>query len=75
MKKTFSLNHLSRAIVEVKPENIQAFNDLADKTGISYSCIGKTGGDVLSVNSLYRNMDKVKEVYFNRFQEVIEQDL
>jgi len=66
---------LSRAIVEVKPENIQAFNDLADKVGISYSCIGKTGGDVLSVNSLYRNMDKVKEVYFNRFQEVIEQDL
>jgi len=66
---------LSRAIVEVKPENIQAFNDLADTIGISYSCIGKTGGDVLSVNSLYRNMDKVKEVYFNRFKEVIEQDL
>jgi len=66
---------LSRAIVEVKPENIQAFNDMAEKTGISYSCIGKTGGDVLSVNSLYRNMDEVKEVYFNRFKEVIEQDL
>jgi len=66
---------LSRAIVEVKPENIQAFNDLAEKIGVSYSCIGKTGGDVLSVNSLYRNMDKVKDVYFNRFKEVIEQDL
>ena len=66
---------LSRAIVEVTPDNIQAFNDMAEKTGIIYSCIGKTGGDVLSVNSLYRNMDKVKDVYFNRFQEVIEQDL
>ena len=66
---------LSRAIVEVKAENIQAFNDLTDKIGITYSCIGKTGGDVLSVNSLYRNMDKVKDVYFNRFKEVIEQDL
>ena len=66
---------LSRAIVEVKPQNIQAFNDLAIKIGINYGCIGKTGGNVLAINSLYRNMDKVKNVYFNRFQEVIEQDL
>ena len=66
---------LSRAIVEVKPENIQAFNDLAEKIGIPYNVIGKTGGDVLSINSLYRKMDKIKDVYFNRFQEVIEQDL
>jgi len=66
---------LSRAIVEIKPENIQAFNDLSAKIGISYGCIGKTGGDVLNINSLYRNMDKVKDVYFNRFREIIEQDL
>jgi len=66
---------LSRAIVEVKPSNIQAFNDLTAEIGISYGCIGKTGGSVLSVNSLYRNMDKVKDVYFNRFKEIIEQDL
>ena len=66
---------LSRAIIEVKPENIQAFNDLSAKIGISYGCIGKTGGDVLSINSLFRNMNKVKDVYFNRFKEVIEQDL
>ena len=56
-------------------DELQAFNDMTEKIGISYSCIGKTGGDVLSINSLYRNMDKVKEVYFNRFKEVIEQDL
>ena len=66
---------LSRAIIEVKPDNIQAFNDLTEKIGISYGCIGKTGGSVLSINSLYRNMDKVKNVYFNRFKEVIEQDI
>ncbi len=66
---------LSRAIVEVKPENIQAFNDLSLEIGISYGCIGKTGGNVLSINSLYRNMDKVKDVYFNTFKKVIEQDL
>ena len=66
---------LSRAIVEIKPENIQAFNDLSTKIGIVYGCIGKTGGDVLAINSLYRKMDKVKDVYFNRFQEIIEQDL
>jgi phosphoribosylformylglycinamidine synthase len=66
---------LSRAIVEVKPQNIQAFNDLAYELGISYIPIGKTGGDILAINSLYRKMDKVKDVYFNRFKEVIEQDL
>ncbi|MCK5111126.1 MAG: phosphoribosylformylglycinamidine synthase subunit PurL [Arcobacteraceae bacterium] len=66
---------LSRAIIEIKPSNIQAFNDLAYKIGISYGCIGKTGGDVLAINSLYRKMEKVKNVYFNRFQEIIEQDL
>ncbi len=66
---------LSRAIIEVKPENIQAFNDLADEIGISYVPVGKIGGDVLAINSLYRNMNKVKDVYFNRFQEIIEQDL
>jgi phosphoribosylformylglycinamidine synthase len=66
---------LSRAIVEIKPQNIQAFNDLADKIGISYIPIGKTGGDVLGINSLYRDMKKVKDIYFNKFKEIIEQDL
>jgi phosphoribosylformylglycinamidine synthase len=66
---------LSRAIVEVKPQNIQAFNNLAYDIGISYIPIGKTGGDVLSINSIYRKMYKVKNVYFNKFKKVIEQDL
>ena len=66
---------LSRAIVEIKPENIQAFNDLAQEINISYIPVGKTGGNVLSINGLYKNMDKVKDIYFNKLQEVIEQDL
>jgi phosphoribosylformylglycinamidine synthase len=66
---------LSRAIVEVKPANIQAFNDLCEQKGMMYNVIGKTGGDVLSINSIYRKMDKVKDIYFNKFKEIIEQDL
>jgi len=66
---------LSRAIVEIKPENIQAFNNLADELDVSYIPVGKTGGNVLSINGLYKNMDKVKNIYFNKFQEIIEQDL
>ncbi|MDC0932232.1 phosphoribosylformylglycinamidine synthase subunit PurL [Arcobacteraceae bacterium] len=66
---------LSRAIVEVKPENAEAFNALAKKIGLSHTSIGKTGGDSLSVNSVNKTINTVKEVYFNRFKEVIEQDL
>ncbi len=66
---------LSRAIVEVKPENIQAFVKLTQDLDISYICAGKTGGDVLSVNSLYKKLDNISDTYFNKFKEVIEQDL
>jgi phosphoribosylformylglycinamidine synthase len=66
---------LSRAIVEIKPENIEAFDKLASKIGITYVSAGKTGGDILSVNNLYKKLDNITAIYFNRFKEVIEQDL
>ncbi len=66
---------LSRAIVEVKAENIEAFGKIAEKKGIACVCVGKTGGDTITVNSLYKKLDGLKETYFNKFKEVIEQDL
>jgi len=66
---------LSRAIVEIKPENIEAFDKLASSMGITYVSAGKTGGDILSVNNLYKKLDGISDIYFNKFQEVIEQDL
>jgi phosphoribosylformylglycinamidine synthase len=64
---------LSRAIVEVEPKNIKAFDELTHKIGINYMCVGKTGGDIIKVNAVYKNLSKVKDIYFNKFQQIIEQ--
>ncbi|WP_198305616.1 phosphoribosylformylglycinamidine synthase subunit PurL [Arcobacter vandammei] len=65
---------LSRAIVEVEPKNCEAFEKLASKFGIECVSIGKTGGDKIIINDIYKELDKVSHIYFNRFKEVIEQD-
>jgi phosphoribosylformylglycinamidine synthase len=66
---------LSRAIVEIKPQNIEAFDKLASSMGITYVSAGKTGGDTFSVNNLYKKLNTISDIYFNKFKEVIEQDL
>ena len=66
---------LSRAIVEVKPENCEAFEKLAASKNISIAKAGKVAGDKISVNDIYMELDAAKDVYFNKFRQVIEQDL
>ncbi len=65
---------LSRAIVEVEPKNCEAFEKVASKYNITCIAIGKTGGDKIIINDIYKELDKVSHIYFNRFKEVIEQD-
>ncbi|MGJ0330924.1 phosphoribosylformylglycinamidine synthase subunit PurL [Aliarcobacter cryaerophilus] len=65
---------LSRAIVEVSPSNCEAFEKLASKNRVSYVAIGKTGGDKFIINDIFKELDNLSKVYFNRFKEVIEQD-
>lgn len=65
---------LSRAIVEVELKNCEAFEKVASKNGVSYIGIGKTGGDKVILNDIFKELDKLSKVYFNRFKEVIEQD-
>jgi phosphoribosylformylglycinamidine synthase subunit PurL len=74
-EKDIFAESLSRAMVEIKPENIEAFDKLASSMNITYVAAGKTGGDILSVNNLYKKLDKISDIYFTKFQEVIEQDL
>jgi phosphoribosylformylglycinamidine synthase len=67
---------LSRAIVEVNPSNKEAFESFAKETGIYYNAIGTVGGDLISINNTVNiNLESLKSIYFNRFQEVVEQDL
>lgn len=65
---------LSRAIVEVELKNCEAFEKLASKNGVSCVGIGKTGGDKFIINDIFKELDNLSKVYFNRFKEVIEQD-
>ncbi len=65
----------SRAIVEVSKAHWDAFKAMAEEIGVPTDIIGKVGGDQVKVNDVVLPLTKVKEIYFNRFAEVIEQDL
>jgi phosphoribosylformylglycinamidine synthase len=66
---------LSRAIVEVNPQNCVALENLAKSFGIDYCNVGVVKGNKISINDIYKDLEKVSDVYFNRFKQVIEQDL
>ncbi len=65
----------SRAIVELSESSLEAFKAMADELGVPMDIIGKVGGDQVKINQVALPLAKVKDVYFNRFSEVIEQDL
>jgi len=64
---------MSRAIIEVKPENCEAFEamlgDLASEK------IGTVGGEFIKCNDIFMSIEQLKDNYFNTFRRVIERDL
>ena len=64
----------SRAIIEVKPQNQEAFEAFA-KEYLPYELIGVVGGEKFKINDVSMDLEELKKVYFGRFQEVVEQDL
>jgi len=65
----------SRAIVELSESNWDAFKAMAEEIGVPTDIIGKVGGDQVKINQVALPLARVKDIYFNRFAEVIEQDL
>ncbi len=65
----------SRAIVTFNRENREELENLAKEIGIEFEIIGEVGGDKLVIDSLSYHLDNLKDIYFNRFREIIEQDL
>ncbi len=63
----------SRAIVEV--ENRKRFEAFASEKGIYVTHIGACGGERFVCNDITHDMTTLHERFYNRFQEVIEQDL
>ena len=66
---------LSRAIVEVAYEDEADFELFINKYNVSCTKIGTVGGDTISVNGIKKSLADASNTYYNRFKEIIEQDL
>jgi len=64
---------MSRAIIEVAPENCSAFEAMVG----SLACqkIGTIGGDTFTVNDVTMRLPEMQNIYYNTFKKVIEGDL
>lgn len=65
----------SRAVFEVKPENIDAVVKKAINLGLQIQKIGEVKGDDFILNDINMSVAKMKDVYFKTFAKTIEQDL
>jgi phosphoribosylformylglycinamidine synthase len=65
----------SRALLEVAPQHLEAVARKALELGLSVEKIGEIGGDRVTINDVSLPLNRLKEIYFNHFAEVIEQDL
>jgi len=63
----------SRAIVEVNDE--AGFETMAKTIGLNVAKIGTVGGANFTCNDVSKSVEAICERYFNRFAEVIEQDI
>ncbi len=63
----------SRAIIEVS--DTDAFERFAGQRGIKYQRLGSVGGDQFICNDIRLDMQRLMKNFYQRFQEVIEQDL
>jgi len=64
---------MSRAIIEVKPENCAAFEAMLGD--LACEKIGTVGGNSIKCNDISMSMEQLKDNYFNTFKRVVEKDL
>ena len=64
---------MHRAIIEVKPENAEAFEAMLE--GLACEKIGVVGGSKIKINNVEMSMDELQDNYYNTFKRVVEQDL
>ncbi len=65
---------MSRAIIEVKPENCAAFEAMLDES-MAVEKIGTVGSDNIKVNDVEMSLEQLQDNYFNTFKRVIERDV
>ena len=64
---------MSRAVIEVSPENAAAFEAMTN--GLTCRMIGRVGGDIYKLNDVSMSLEAMNDVYFNQFQRIIERDI
>jgi len=64
---------MSRAIIEVAPENCVAFEAMV--ADLTCEKIGVIGGDIFAINDVSMNLVDMRDVYYTTFAKVIEGDL
>ena len=62
----------SRMVVEVRTYNSYDFEDLIIGYGLTAKCIGTVEEDTFRLNKISMPMNEIKDIYFNRFKDVIE---
>jgi len=66
---------LSRAIVEVAPENVKAFEKFAKGTGLSCENIGKVADKDFMLNSISIESEELEAIYYGSFDKMMHQDI
>ena len=66
---------LSRALVEVYPEDEKEFEKLCKEKGIYFEKIGKIGGEKIKINSVEIDLKKAKDIYFNTFPKIMKNEI
>ncbi len=64
-----------RALIEVSENNIEDIAKRAMDLGLTIQKIGTVGGDEIIINNIKISLENLKNTYFGRFLEIIEQDL
>jgi len=65
----------SRALIEVSDSNVEAVAKMAMDLGLTIEKIGTIGGDEVVINNIKISLNNLKDTYFGKFTEIIEQDL
>ncbi|MBD3808035.1 MAG: phosphoribosylformylglycinamidine synthase II, partial [Epsilonproteobacteria bacterium] len=65
----------SRAVLEVKPENLDSVVKMALDLGLGVQKIGIVKNDDFKLNDINMSVSKIKDIYFTTFAKTIEQDL
>ena len=74
-KKDIFSETLSRAIVEISPQNKDKFEETAKKIGIYVENIGIISKDDIKINDIVYKLEEAKNIYFNRFREIIKNSI